>query len=331
MLPPPTHSSDPDAAIRTTDDDAAHARLSATRKGYFNDPYIQLLVPRAQLVPLRSPLINIGTFIRSEAIDILLSKWVDASKDFRTVQIVSLGAGSDTRFWRLMDGLPVKDSIAKYVEVDFPEITTRKAMAIRKHAALSRHLGTGVTVERGGTTLSSECFHLLPSDLRDEPSKIFEPLLTILSVSKPTLLLAECVFPYMESSASSNILEWFSSNFKILGAIVYEMFGLDDSFGKVMRENLKTRNISIPGVEPTMDSMQQRFLRSGLTQVHALSLRQIRSALQTSGLLERVSTAESLDEVEELELVLEHYAICWGSRAEGAMEAAYTPWAIAEA
>ncbi|KAG8892976.1 carboxy methyl transferase for protein phosphatase 2A, partial [Tulasnella sp. 403] len=302
MLPPPTPSSDLDAAIRTTDNDAAHARLSATRKGYFNDPYIHLLVPRAQLVPLRPPLINIGTFIRSEAIDILVGEWIDASKDFGTVQI---------------DG-PMKDSIAKYVEVDFPEITTRKAMAIRKHAALSRPLGTGVKVERGGTTLSSDCFHLLPSDLRDESSKIFEPLSNILSASKPTLLLAECVFPYMESSVSSNILKWFSSNFNILGAIAYEMFGLDDSFGE-------TRNIRLTGVEPTIDSLQQRFLRSGFSEVHALSLRQIRAVSQISGSLERhgrVSTVESLDEVEELELVLGHYAIAWGFRADDAMRAA---------
>lgn len=94
---------DVDAAIRQTDSDAALARLSAVRKGYLNDRFISSLVPRAQLQPLRPPLINTGTYVRSEAIDRLVEQWLELSKpEGQLCQIVSLGAGSDTRFWRLM-------------------------------------------------------------------------------------------------------------------------------------------------------------------------------------------------------------------------------------
>lgn len=117
MLPPrrvnpQLRSRDPDAAIRATDADASHARVSAVRKHYLDDPFIAFLVPRAHLVPTRPPLINIGTYVRSEAIDELVMGWLKyASADGKKAQIVSLGAGSDTRFWRLAVCLDMKERL----------------------------------------------------------------------------------------------------------------------------------------------------------------------------------------------------------------------------
>lgn len=108
MFPPsmstgPAHQApDPDASIRLTDTDAAIARLSAVHKGYIHDPYIKHLVPRAHLQQPRPPLINIGTFVRGTAIDELVDQWLAVSSAAGVrCQIVSLGAGSDTRFWRV--------------------------------------------------------------------------------------------------------------------------------------------------------------------------------------------------------------------------------------
>lgn len=102
MFPPQARSTD-DSAIRETDNDAALARLSAVQKRYLEDPYIRFLVPRAHLAPPRSPLINIGTYVRSSALDALIHQWIQCSeRTGQECQIVSLGAGSDTRFWRIM-------------------------------------------------------------------------------------------------------------------------------------------------------------------------------------------------------------------------------------
>jgi [phosphatase 2A protein]-leucine-carboxy methyltransferase len=107
MFPPAAHRGaetgvSVDDSIRLTDSDAALARLSATQKQYFHDPFIKHFIPRAHLQPPRPPLINVGTYVRSEAIDELAYRWIHiANKDGTRCQIVSLGAGSDTRFWRL--------------------------------------------------------------------------------------------------------------------------------------------------------------------------------------------------------------------------------------
>lgn len=101
----------------------------------------------------------------------------------------------------------------------------------------------------GGTTLRSPVYNLFPVDLRTPPVVALEPLLgsgdePLLSPSLPTLLLFECVLAYMTPSASNALLQWFVDYFRspgsgLLGAVVYEMFKLEDSFGRVMLTNLK--------------------------------------------------------------------------------------------
>ena len=105
QFPGRMHNAHPDGdeAIRQIDSDAAVARLSAVQKGYISDPFVKYLLPRgAHLQPARPPLINIGTYVRSEGIDQLVNEWLELSeREGRQCQIVSLGAGSDTRFWRI--------------------------------------------------------------------------------------------------------------------------------------------------------------------------------------------------------------------------------------
>ena len=108
MFPPRQKLPEGDAAIRATDGDAALARLSAVHKGYLRDPYITPFVPRAHLQQPRPPLINIGTYVRSEALDELVNGWLEMSEtEGVQCHIVSMGAGSDTRFWRIAVRMPL--------------------------------------------------------------------------------------------------------------------------------------------------------------------------------------------------------------------------------
>lgn len=198
FCPPPT----PDEAIRSTDSDAALSRLlvelstflppaaaditpsacsSAVSLSYLDDPFASLFIkgrpPRESY--RRPPLINIGTHARTLGVDELVMRFLKGPGK-KGGQIVSLGAGSDTRFWRLMvssttpslfearydtrDGqtaqaewimsflMPLqsnpelKSSVKKYVEIDFEEITSKKAAFIKRSKVLSDVLGPEITI-----------------------------------------------------------------------------------------------------------------------------------------------------------------------------------------
>ncbi|KAF8342642.1 S-adenosyl-L-methionine-dependent methyltransferase [Cantharellus anzutake] len=297
-----------DAAVRATDTDAAQARLSAVNKGYLSDDvFIQFFIPRSRYLPPRPPLINVGTFIRATAIDMLVDKWIQL---FGRVQVVSLGAGSDTRFWRLSTAGKSK-SLEHYVEIDFPENTARKAHSIRKNDALNRHL-EDITIDQGGTALRSTQYSLIPLDLRNPPSIILAPLISsgLLKRSIPTLFLSECVFVYMPPAASDALVRWFGENFEIVGGTLYEMFGLTDEFGKVMRANLMVTS----GVDAyqTLEAQSARYLQHDYTHATSITLKTVRRHYIPSAELQRIAFLEMLDEIEELDLVLDHYVLSWG-------------------
>jgi len=217
-------------------------------------------------------------------------------------------------------------------------------MSIKKSKDLCSVLGNPSEVysSHGGTGLHSPKYHLLPVDLRLAPSETLENLLgSILSSSLPTLLLFECVLVYMSPESSRSLLRWFVDYFSkprlddedgsVLGCIVYEMFRLNDPFGRVMMSNLKTRNVLLPGTEPypTLESLSTRFSDAGFQAARALTLREIRREYIEPGELERISKLELLDEIEELELVLDHYAISWGLfLSQASLGATWGQWGL---
>jgi len=76
---------------------------SAVNLGYLSDPFVSHLYrPKygesSQSGSRKPPLINVGTHHRTWAIDLLVEQFLQRGGK----QVVSLGAGSDTRFWRLM-------------------------------------------------------------------------------------------------------------------------------------------------------------------------------------------------------------------------------------
>lgn len=104
--------------------------------------------------------------------------------------------------------------------------------------------------------LRSPVYNLFPVDLRTPPAVSLTLLLSnddgepTLSPTLPTLLLFECVLAYMSPAASNALIRWFVDYFStapggLLGGVVYEMFKLNDAFGRVMLNNLRVRGSSL--------------------------------------------------------------------------------------
>ncbi|GAA6060841.1 hypothetical protein JCM10212_005259 [Sporobolomyces blumeae] len=340
MLPPPRLAGPPtgDAAVRSTDTDALVSRVSASNQGYFSDRFASaFLTPAQRRTPeRRPPLINIGTHARTWAVDELVEQFLKGSGPDQVgetahdkVQVLSLGAGTDTRFWRLRERWNKAHGgrewpCTRWVEVDFPEATGAKARVVSTKPELRSLVGDSVKIEQGGLGLTSFLYALLPGDLR-QLSALARSLLSppassptsapILDPSLPTLLLLECVLVYLPPSDSDALLSWFSTTFGSGCVVSYDPFGLDDSFGQVMKRNLATRGLNLPGADstPSLDSLMERLKRTGLSgPTEALSIKQIRESRIPREELERVNKIEQIDEVEELNLVLDHYAVSWG-------------------
>ncbi|KAH8830399.1 S-adenosyl-L-methionine-dependent methyltransferase [Flagelloscypha sp. PMI_526] len=300
-----------DEAIRQTDSDASGSRFCAVQKGYLNDPYASLLVQRPHLIQPRPPLINIGTYLRSSALDGLIFQFMDiAASENKKCQIISFGAGSDTRFWRI-ESSDRQSTLSHYWEFDFAEITTKKAMAIKKHMSLNSLLGdpSQISLSHGGTCLHSPKYQLLSLDMRQSLDALLKPV-TLPGLSFP-------INSYTRFYKSNAILQWFANHFTGPGAtlagVVYEMFMLNDPFGRVMLNNMKARNVPLPGVVPytSKASLPSRFINRGFSWAKALDLHEIRLKYVPQEESDRISTLEMLDEIEEMDLVLRHYAITW--------------------
>jgi len=208
-------------------------------------------------------------------------------------------------------------------------------MAIMKHKALSNVLGENIQITGGGTGLTSSVYSIQPADLRRPPADIFNPLLSsgIISPTLPTLFLAECVFVYLSPPVTSTLVNFLSDTFSENGCagLIYEMFGLGTKFGRVMRDNLRARGIELKGAEETnaLASQTRRFTEAGMACAKSLTLESVRKVYIEDAELKRISRLEMLDEVEELDLMLSHYAIAWGVRSPSTTsEEAWNSWGL---
>lgn len=62
-------------AVVATNDDAAQCKRFAVEKGYYNDPYVLLFVPRGKTI--HAPEINRGYYARVTAIRLLIKKFIE--------------------------------------------------------------------------------------------------------------------------------------------------------------------------------------------------------------------------------------------------------------
>ncbi|KAI7958289.1 hypothetical protein MJO29_006506 [Puccinia striiformis f. sp. tritici] len=389
-----TKSQDPDRPVRETDVDASVARISAVSKKYLvefsrlqspiymiqsitftktgqeirivesydlssskndnNSEFATLFAtPSSSRDTSRPPWVNIGTHHRTYVIDAIVERFLRQSEGVN--QVISLGAGSDSRFWRLKRRLGDRWPLVKWVETDFKATTSQKIKTIMSHDPLRQLCGDQITLscsdnlslsnsaEHPPTELYGDQYCLLSTDLR-EPLGLVEKLSApppgegavqgpLLSRTAPTLIIAELVFLYLSPEHTDACLKTLTNLFEgPLMIVSYEALNLDDNFSKMMVQNLATRGLSLAGFSHnrSLESQIERMQKHGYQEIVSTDMKTLRLGSITSGSnrededdewkkeweteLNRIRKLEFLDEVEELELILLHYAITWATK-----------------
>ena len=280
----------------------------------------------------------LGTYVRTKAIDNLVESFVDNSPEQRK-QIISLGAGSDTRFFRLMSRTPRSNGIGNerpnllYHEIDFSANTVEKLKPLAAISDLCMHIESPVGFSSSTTTLldpsyrdtlHGHSYHVHPFDLRTlDPSGPPPGWLYFIEKDLPTLIISECCLVYLDPAAADRVVRYFTQHLfptsAPVGLVLYEPINPNDAFGKVMVSNLAARGIVLQtlrkygSLEAQAARMQAYGLeRSGGADVNTLWEKGVDEAEK-----ERVAGLEMVDEVEEWELLAGHYCVCWGWRGDG--------------
>ena len=324
-----------DKVVQQTDQDASVSRLSAVEAGYLDDPFAKYFVSGEG--QRRFPIINRGTYVRTKAIDNLVDQFL-SKNPAQEKQIISLGAGSDTRFFRLMNRRPVPHGRGVlqrpnviYHEVDFQANTIRKLDPIQKLGELCGHIGTPVTYSHStnpselyhADTLHADQYHVHPLDLRDlDPSRPPPDSFGFIDTTLPTLIISECCLCYLPPAAADTVALYFAQHLFLdstpLGLILYEPIHPNDPFGKTMVSNLAARGIVLQTLKKygSLEAQAARMKSYGLKGTGGASVKDLWDKGVEEDEKERVAGLEMVDEVEEWELLAGHYCVAWGWRSE---------------
>ncbi|KAJ9058947.1 carboxy methyl transferase for protein phosphatase 2A [Entomophthora muscae] len=300
--------SDSDKPVKDTFQDALSSRCSAASKGYLVDPYVSLF----GLFQKKTPMINRGTYIRTRAVDDLVHKFLTSGvTKSQNTQIISFGAGMDTRYFNLLDDKSLEMDKVSYFEVDFPEIVQQKSQIISKNPELNSKL-LNLDFDPVSCILNSQHFKLFAGDLRLFNEELVPKLISLgFDSSTPSLFIAECVFVYIEPEKVDEILKWISSSTTFSVMVSYEQVLSNSSFGKMMISNLQMRGIKLKGLEkyPNLQSQKERYLRQGWSLAENKTIWEIEKKGIPPSEISRINKIEQLDEIEEWMLLSSHYSV----------------------
>ncbi|CAN9498512.1 unnamed protein product [Ophioblennius macclurei] len=306
------HKKGKDVAVQGTNDSSVVSKVSAAAQGYFQDAFLRHFVCKAAR---RAPLINRGYYVRWRAVDHCLRTFLQITAECPRRQILSLGAGFDSLYFRLSADGSLNGAVV--FEVDFPDVARRKCALIGANATLSGMLDVRLpSSPTGPAYVCSSHYHLLGVDLREECQA--EQVLgeAGLDWAAPTLVLSEVVLTYMETQMSDAVISWAAKLLPQSLLVVYEQIRPHDPFGRVMQEHFRKLNSTLHALRqyPDAAAQRRRFLDKGWDQCECVDMNDFFMGLVPEGERGRVESLEPFDEFEEWHQKCSHYFILTASR-----------------
>lgn len=314
-----------DCAIILTADDAILAKQAAVDARYYPDPFLSAMASSAVGLsgPLQNhsdrkkhhqPIIKRGTHARVSCMDRGIRSFLNMVHD-TTPQVVVLGAGLDTTFYRYSTGLLSVASPhgVRWYEIDHPGVIHSKAATILQLTQTTMKsstilpTGPGFLVHNEDT--NSTCF-MVGHDLR-QPG-ILE-LLHLFEKTTPTLFVLECVQMYLPSNCSQSILNSISQQCSKVCVLLYDPILGYSPFGKVMEDHLNRAGVtsSQSTMAKTRTVMQhlEFLLTCGYRQAVGCDMWSAYQTVVTSEQRHQANQCECLDEMEEWIMIMRHYCL----------------------
>lgn len=261
------------------------------------------------------------------------------------MQILSLGAGFDTLFFRL-----AQQSRANlcFMEMDCTEIVTAKTAIITDAAVRASLLAQenhdaaesgsssnpDVAVQWEVPSLQAS-YSLVACDLGDRPR--LESALDAVGLDRnlPTLIIAECVVvrpslcpllslsvcpklmqcavmqSYLDPTKGSNLLQWLATSFNDAVAAIYDPIALNDPFGQTLQNYFSVKGCelrSLAEFQSASDHFQRLLLRAQWRSCRILDMNAIFAGCTDAAEKQRLSSLEVFDEFADWMICNAHYA-----------------------
>ncbi|KAI6645662.1 Leucine carboxyl methyltransferase 1 [Oopsacas minuta] len=294
------------SSVEDTNDEATSCKKLANDLGYFTDPFLKYFCKEC---PKRSPEINRGYYARyigmQECVDKFIGKTIG-----RSPQIVNLGAGFDTLFWRLASCYDNEDMPVVF-EVDLHTVTSRKCL----HIKTKKHLIS--LVEKFGKAsiakgeLHSDKYHLISCDIQNTSKMELRLISSGLDKDKPILFLCECLLVYIPCIFVQELVTWVAHNFHTSQFVSYGPVNLSDTFGEVMENNLKRSRCDLLGADLCKSLDTQLDLIKPFQKRGVVTMDNVYRNVQDKE-RRRIEKIELMDEIEPFYQLLSHYCVTIG-------------------
>lgn len=320
-----------DMSIMATAEDALQTKQAAVNAGYYSDdfiqPFYQSSVRHRRQV---QPIIKKGTHARVCCMDRAISAFCTSSATSTRRQIVVVGGGKDTSYFRYLAGTIMgmdQESASvpcSWYEVDHTNVIQEKARIIEESPLLSSYCSLATT-PYGFSSVHKDKkhkYHLVKHDLREDPLVLLEKL--DLDSSLPTLLLLECVLMYIPDSASRKLLAALSKAAKDTWMVCYEPILGSDPFGKMMQQNLVQAGVATPDScllqSRTLQRQLEKLIKSSFSRAVGCDMWSAYQTILTKEQRQRANQCEFLDEIEEWMLIMRHYCFIAATTVESARD-----------
>ncbi|XP_046374942.2 tRNA wybutosine-synthesizing protein 4-like [Haliotis rufescens] len=296
-----------ETAVQGTNDHSIVSKCSMAVAGYFQDDFLKFFVAKTSR---RAPLIHRGYYIRAKTVSYIVNEFLQRHGS-TAKQIVSLGSGFDSAYFRLKSAGQLQNTI--YIEIDFPEVVKRKNAIIKNTRELSELLGEEQTLQATSPhiEMNRSDYKMLGVDLTQLNTLEAALRLCQVDFDAPTLLLSEVVLTYMTRRCSSAVVKWAAETFSDSAFLLYEQINPNDPFGLFMQNHYKVIGSPLKSINafPTLTSQMDRFVSLGWNWCEAYDMNQFYKDLvgQTEKLF--INSLEPFDEYEEMHLKCSHYFV----------------------